>query len=277
MLREETVEEISDGRLYTANDMVRVGTNDCSGCSDCCRMGPVIVLDPLDVFELNRFLGRSFEELLNDTIELKVIDGLILPVLKLVKDSSHEKTPSKVPQGSGSSETLSCNAQGNPLSAAGDTSDEAMVCPYLGDDGRCSIHDFRPGICRLYPLGRSWENGDFHYILQVNECTRPAVTKMKVRKWLGIPGLSAYEDFCRSWHSVLEKTRLLLEGTEPDSALRRRVCIYILRQFYMCDWNVDDFYSTFEARRGEAMGKLGFAQPARGTSAGLPAEDFGLL
>ena len=87
MWREESVEELSDGRLYTANDLVKIGTDDCRGCADCCRMGPVIVLDPLDVFELNRFLGQSFEELLNDTIELKVIDGLILPVLKLVKET----------------------------------------------------------------------------------------------------------------------------------------------------------------------------------------------
>ena len=77
MWREETVEELSDGRFYTANDMVKIGTDDCRGCSDCCRMGPVIVLDPLDVFELNRFLGQSFEEMLNETIELKVIDALI--------------------------------------------------------------------------------------------------------------------------------------------------------------------------------------------------------
>ena len=72
MWREESVEELSDGRLYTANDLVKIGTDDCRDCADCCRMGPVIVLDPLDVFELNRFLGQSFEELLNDTIELKV-------------------------------------------------------------------------------------------------------------------------------------------------------------------------------------------------------------
>lgn len=220
------MEELSDGRFYTANDMVKVGTDDCRGCADCCRMGPVIVLDPLDVFELNRFLGQSFEELLNETIELKVIDGLILPALKLLQK---------------------------------DLQEEGMVCPYLGEDGRCTIHDFRPGICRLYPLGRSWENGDFRYILQVNECTHCNGTKIKVKKWLGIPNLAAYEAFCRDWHELLASARRLLEGTDPKSKLRNQICIYLLRQFYLCDWNVDDFYGVFAQRRAEAMRYLGFS------------------
>ena len=226
MWREERVEELSDGRFHTANDLVKIGTDDCRGCADCCRMGPVIVLDPLDVFELNRFLGQSFEELLNETIELKVIDGLILPALKLVQKDSQE---------------------------------EGMVCPYLGEDGRCTIHDFRPGICRLYPLGRSWENGDFRYILQVNECTHCNGTKIKVKKWLGIPNLAAYEAFCRDWHELLASARRLLEGTDPESKLRNQICIYLLRQFYLCDWNVDDFYGVFAQRRAEAMRYLGFS------------------
>ncbi len=226
MWREQSLEELSDGRFYTGNDMVKIGTNDCRGCSDCCRMGPVIVLDPLDVFELNRFLQQSFEDLLNETIELKVIDGLIMPVLKLVKAKGQE---------------------------------EAMVCPYLGDDGRCTIHEFRPGICRLYPLGRSWENGDFRYILQVNECTHCNGSKIKVKKWLGIPDLLAYEDFCRDWHNFLEKVRHLLDVGDPEGKMRNQICVYLLQQFFLCDWNVDDFYEVFGQRRREALHRLGFA------------------
>ena len=257
MWREETVEELSDGRFYTANDMVKIGTDDCRGCADCCRMGPVIVLDPLDVFELNRFLGQSFEELLNETIELKVIDGLILPALKLVQEESGKLTEQNAPQ-----KHAACEApeqKSDQASVQKDSQEEGMVCPYLGEDRRCTIHDFRPGICRLYPLGRSWENGDFRYILQVNECTHCNGTKIKVKKWLGIPNLAAYEAFCRDWHELLASARRLLEGTDPESKLRNQICIYLLRQFYLCDWNVDDFYGIFAQRRAEAMRYLGFS------------------
>ena len=134
-----------------------------------------------------------------------------------------------------------------------------MVCPYLGEDGRCTIHAFRPGICRLYPLGRSWENGDFRYILQVNECTHCNGTKIKVKKWLGIPNLAAYEDFCRDWHHLLAAARRILEGSDPQGRLRNQICVYLLQQFYLCDWNVDDFYEVFAERLSGARRHLGYA------------------
>ena len=266
MWRQETIEEISDGKAYTANDLVKIGTDDCRGCCDCCRMGPVIVLDPLDVFELNRFLGQSFEELLNETIELKVIDGLILPVLKLVADPSGAKAAQKQEAADAGTDAAaasegpdSCFTQKPEAEPAEPVPYGPMVCPYLGEDGRCTIHAFRPGICRLYPLGRSWEGNDFCYILQVNECGRCTGTKIKVKKWLGIPDLSSYEQFCRDWHSLLSSARRLLEGTAPDGELRSQVCISVLQQFFLCDWNVDDFYDVFSKRRAEAMRRLGFA------------------
>ncbi len=220
MWRNESVGEISDGRYYTANDMVRIGTDDCAGCSDCCRMDPLIVLDPCDAFEFNRFLGESVEDLLNEKIRLEVIDGLILPVLQM---------------------------------------DENGTCPFLGEDGRCTIHLVRPGICRLYPLGRSWEDGDFRYILQVHECTHCTGAKVKVKKWIQIPDLSSYEEFCRKWHNFLEQVRGFLESADPEGTYRRQICVYLLRQFYLCDWTGDDFYALFEEKLAAARQHLGFA------------------
>ena len=47
MLREQTLEEIYDGRFYTPDDPVPVGCDDCAGCSECCRnTGDSIILDP---------------------------------------------------------------------------------------------------------------------------------------------------------------------------------------------------------------------------------------
>lgn len=36
MRREQTLEEISDGKLYDSNDMVKADCHDCEGCCDCC-------------------------------------------------------------------------------------------------------------------------------------------------------------------------------------------------------------------------------------------------
>ena len=135
MLREVSLEEISDGRLYTLNDMAKLGCNDCAGCSSCCRgMGNTIVLDPYDVWRLTGGLGVSLQQLLAGHLELNVVDGIILPNLKLAGDSEQ--------------------------------------CTFLNGEGRCSIHPHRPGICRLFPLGRYYEEDGFHYILQTHECEK---------------------------------------------------------------------------------------------------------
>ena len=84
MKREIDMKEISDGKLYGPNDLVKADCGDCHGCFDCCRgMGQSILLDPLDIYRLTGNLKVTFEELLADKIELNVVDGLILPNLKI--------------------------------------------------------------------------------------------------------------------------------------------------------------------------------------------------
>ena len=45
---------------------------------------------------------------------------------------------------------------------------EKEACYFLNEEGRCSIHSFRPGICRLFPLGRFYEEEGFRYFLQIH-------------------------------------------------------------------------------------------------------------
>ncbi|MFR3530888.1 MAG: YkgJ family cysteine cluster protein, partial [Lachnospiraceae bacterium] len=120
MLRELDFNEISDGKFYQSQDMVRADCGGCKGCSSCCRgMGSSIVLDPLDVHRIASGLGKSFDELLASHLELQVVDGIILPNLKMTGPGE--------------------------------------ACTFLNDQGRCSIHPLRPGICRIFPLGRYYD------------------------------------------------------------------------------------------------------------------------
>ena len=66
-------------------------------------------------------------------------------------------------------------------------------CIFLNQEGRCGIHKIRPGFCRLFPLGRLYEDRSFKYILQTKECVKTDRQKIKVRKWLDIPELDQYE------------------------------------------------------------------------------------
>lgn len=221
MLRNIDLSEISDGRAYTCNDMVKADCGGCQGCSSCCQgMGHSIVLDPMDIFQLQSNLHLSFEELLDKYIELQVVDGIILPNLKM--------------------------------------SGSADACAFLDGDGRCSIHSFRPGFCRLFPLGRYYENDSFYYFLQVHECPKPNKSKVKIKKWLDIPNIKQYEDFIIQWHYFLKRlqehaTASALKAPEQDQSVKE-LSLYVLKLFYMMPYSEQtDFYLQFERRLKKAM------------------------
>lgn len=211
MERNIRMEEVSDGRLYGPNDMVKAGCDDCSGCSACCRnMGASIILDPYDIYRLTTGLEQTFESLMAEKIELNVVDGLILPNLAMTGDREQ--------------------------------------CAFLDENGRCGIHPQRPGICRLFPLGRIYENGSFQYFLQIHECRKENRTKVKVRKWIDTPDVSRYETFINSWHYFLKDVQEALKHIQNPEK-ERAINLYMLRVFYMQPYTAGrDFYSQFEER-----------------------------
>lgn len=214
MKREVDINEISDGRLYSANDMVKADCGDCKGCSACCQgMGESIILDPYDVYRLTQGLNLSFEALLDDKIELNVFDGMILPNLKMT----------------GAKE----------------------ACAFLTEEGRCSIHGIRPGICRLFPLGRFYENGGFKYFLQVNECKNTNRTKVKVKKWIDTPDLKQNEKFILQWHDFVQDIQKRMMKA-ADDALFKKVNMFLLQQFFIERYHAEDFYRQFEERLEKA-------------------------
>ena len=73
MERNIDMKEVSDGRLYTSNDLVKADCGGCEGCSACCQgMGESIVLDPLDIHRLCCGLHTDFNGLMVDKIELQI-------------------------------------------------------------------------------------------------------------------------------------------------------------------------------------------------------------
>lgn len=208
MKRHVDMADISDGRYYSGSDMVKAG---CNGCGGCCKgMGQSIVLDPLDIFRMTSNLKCTFEMLLQDKVELGVVDGLIFPNLKM--------------------------------------NGEDERCGFLNGENRCDIHGFRPGICRLFPLGRVYENHSFRYFLQIHECKNSPQVKVKVKKWLEEPDLPKQEAFICRWHYFLLDIQALLDQ-RADDELRKKVSMLILQSFYLEPFHADeDFYEAFEKR-----------------------------
>lgn len=218
MQRHVDINEISDGKKYRSNDMVRLGCNDCEGCSECCRnTGNSIILDPWDVYMLTTNLKCSFEAMMGTYVELNVIDGLILPNLKI--EENH----------------------------AG--------CHFLNQEGKCSIHSFRPGLCRLFPLGRLYEDDFFTYFLQTQECKKERRTKMKISKWLGIPDLARYEKYINEWHYFIKDLQQRYQEVSEEEL--KKWNLLLLQTFFMNAYQEGNFYEQFEQRLEQCKKGIG--------------------
>ena len=213
MKRNIDLNDISDGKFYTSNDLVKTDCHGCVGCSDCCHgMGETIVLDPIDVFHLQQATGKDFATLVNEKfIELNMVDGLILPNLNM--------------------------------------NNETGGCTFLNEEGRCTVHLHRPGICRLFPLGRYYDEEGFKYFMQVHECSCLNRSKIKVKKWLEIPDIKTYEKYILDWHSLIINCEEYVnenKGEELNTFLMN-----IIKVFYQMPYSGEkdeDFYEDFYRR-----------------------------
>ena len=175
--------------------MVKAGCGECQGCSDCCRgMGNSIFLDPMDIYRLTTGLECTFEDLLSTCVELQVVDGFIQPNMKMTGKEEQ--------------------------------------CPFLNEKGRCNIHAIRPGICRLFPLGRCYDGeGGFQYFLQIYECKKEPKSKVKIKNWLGVEEIGRYENFVAQWHYFQKDAQKVL-GEISQEALVKKLHLYLLTLFY---------------------------------------------
>ena len=226
-------------RTYKDNELVRIASPRCKGCGKCCKdMGESIRLDPYDIHLLTAVTERSFDELLQDkVIGLHVDEGIILPHMAMrEKDGS-----------------------------SGEAGDSA--CYFLGLGNECTIHDARPGMCRLFPLGRNYRpDGDFDYFLVENACDIPGRSKVRISDWLGIRDLASYTAFVSAWHGLLGKCRAAIraaataaaaeEGGAADggSSYASAVSSFLLKVFYQTPFPAEDkaFYEAFRTRLAAA-------------------------
>ncbi len=198
----------TDGKLYELDQLVRANCQDCVGCHDCCvGMGDTILLDPYDIWMMKRVTAMSTQEMLGQRlISLKVVEGLVLPHIQM-----NSKT------------------------------DE---CPFLNVEKRCSIHAHRPGMCRLFPLGRNYDEGKLNYILLTDACPKKNRSKIKVGQWIGIRPEKEYHEYVLRWHDFRKRIAAIVEDAQEEEI--KSFAMYILQTFYL-EFNAapDTFFSEF--------------------------------
>ncbi len=212
MYQEVDISSITDGKLYSKNDLVKISCNGCLGCHECCStVADTILLDPYDIYNLSKALNKTFAQMMEQEIEIRMVDNVIIPNILMQEGTSS--------------------------------------CKMLDKDGRCSIHTLRPGYCRLFPLGRLYnDEGDFNYIIQVHECDYPEKTDVKVSDWLGINDLGKYEQYVKDWHRVIKNLTDYLSECDNENTIAKFSWLPV-RLFFEPPYDTNrDFYEQFYER-----------------------------
>lgn len=219
MRKEQSLESISDGKLYDINSMVKADARGCDGCSACCHdVGDLVELSPYDVFHLMKATDMNLNQLLDDHIQLRTVDKLTIPFLNM--DSV------------------------------------TKACKFLDEKGRCSVHSNRPDICRLFPLGRVYGQDEFKYFLQVDACVKPSLGKIKVKRWLGQDRYKDHKDFVMAWYHLLKAFKFRIKFVYDEEELKELNNLFV-HSFYEFESHEMDFFEEINVRLVEGKKRLG--------------------
>ena len=175
----------------------------CRKCGKCCKHQDTILFTPRDIFNIARKFHMTPEEVINKYAETYIGSASRIPVVHMV------------PRG------------------------QNAVCPFLRD-GLCSIHDCKPTVCALFPLGRVVVNAEklekgledgqveVKYILNDIDCgSRKQVHT--VREWLARFGIPENDEFFLLWSRLTAR-------------LHRMICA--LEEHHVSDGTLNLFWSA---------------------------------
>lgn len=143
----------------------------CLGCGKCCKDREDIMLTTRDLYNIAKKLGMTMEGAIETYCDTYIGRDSRIPIVRLQ------------PRG------------------------QANACPLLKDK-RCSVHDAKPAVCALFPLGRvmmkKTEDSAISagYILQPISCGSRTRTHT-VKSWLEKFGIPMEDEFYVLWNETI--------------------------------------------------------------------------
>lgn len=196
----------------------------CDQCGDCCRHRTDILLTPFDLNRIARHMGTTPQVVVERYCIVYVGESSHFPVVL--------------------------------LKAVG--KDEA--CPFLKDN-RCSIHQHKPTVCALFPLGRammydrktvadnnvgSRQERKLFYFLQDIHCGTKGETHT-VKEWLGEFDLADSEAWFFEWSDALGRLSVEIHALEklvPERVMQM-VFNTVFNEIYLNYYGGMDFMQQF--------------------------------
>lgn len=149
----------------------------CRRCGKCCIHQDMIIFNARDIFNIAKKKGMTMQQVVEAYTEVYIGRNSRIPIIHLLSNG---------PKG---------------------------ACPLL-ENGRCSVHDCKPTVCALFPLGRvalnskdgqplkEGETPEVKYILNDHSCGS-AKRVNTVRSWLARFGIPEHDEFYLLWNKVL--------------------------------------------------------------------------
>lgn len=208
---------MSDARnIEKLREQKRLGKQDifwfkCDGCGECCKHREDILLTPYDIFRICKFLKIYFDEFIGAYCEVYIGSSSNLPVVRL---------------------------RASP------------VCVFLMH-GKCLIHEVKPTVCALYPLGRlaclNSESCEIQYFIQDVQCGTRGQENVE-EDWLKNLG-DNHEECVHIWHSMLNELVPLSQRTATaDEEAIERIAFVVFRMLYSEYDHSGEFLPQFKER-----------------------------
>lgn len=172
----------------------------CQKCAECCRhVEDALMLEPMDIYYLSKHLREQGEtvdgpeDVLERYAHPALIDGL--PIFQL-------------------------------NSTGGD-----HACVFL-KEGRCSVYDARPQVCRMYPFGTApgSRGKEFIYYLCTERKHHFGSGLVRVKDWLSDNFTKEVKDFYREEYDVLPLLGKALRKIGEEQV--RRLLFQLLYRLY---------------------------------------------
>lgn len=170
----------------------------CKQCGKCCINREDILLNPKDLYNISKELGLAPRDTIAQYCEVYLGQNSRIPIVRLKPRGSIKR------------------------------------CPLLRDR-KCSVHNAKPTVCALFPLGRSIkldaketdpnaiERARIQYIINSIECGDRS-EEHTVREWVESFGIPIHDNDFIAWQKALFSVRqqiVELEKMLPDKSMER--------------------------------------------------------
>ncbi len=204
----------------------------CNQCGKCCINREDILMSPQDVFKAAKALGTTPHEFVKSYCECYLGGTSRMPIVRLM------------PRG------------------------YIKRCPLL-KDRKCMIHDAKPAVCAMFPLGRAIKMDStsaemdelppmkVEYIINDIDCGDKSETQT-VKGWLESFGIPLNDEYFIKWQQTITllSTRLRkLEKSFSDNVFNKLVDVLFIKLYLDYDME-NDFFPQFVESADECVNMI---------------------